>query len=208
MTHSTYMKEQGFTLVELIVAISIFAIIGVGTISLIAAVFTDSQRQGRSLANADQSRKLANQIMQELRNATSGSNGAYAIATANAQELSFYTNADGGTDIEKVRYYVQNGALLRGVVKQSGTPPVYTGAETSRVVQNDVANGSNAIFLYYNDAFDDNTDVPLTQPVNIAHVTYIRITLDVLKRTTNNQTSKFTVNAGAALRTVKTNLGD
>ena len=203
-----HMKEQGFTLVELIVAISIFAIIATGIIGLVGAVFTDSQRQGRSLANADQTRKLTNQIMQELRNSTSGSNGAYAIATANAQELSFYTNADGGTDIEKVRYFVQNGALRRGVVKQSGSPPVYTGAETSRVVQNDVANGANAIFLYYNDTFDDNTDTPLTQPVNIAQVTYIRMSLDVLKKTTNSGTSKFTVNAGAALRSVKTNLGD
>lgn len=202
------MSEQGFTLIELIVAIAIFVILSVGIITLVSSVFVGSNRQGASLANADQTRKLGNQLRQELRNAVTASNGAYAIATANAQELTFYSNVDGGTDIERVRYYLSNGKLMRGIVKQSGNPPVYTGTETSTVVQNDVANGANPIFYYYDSDYDDNTDTALTQPVNIAQVTYIRLDIQVLKRTTASSTTSFTVSAGTALRSLKTNLGD
>lgn len=204
----TKQLQNGFTLIEIVVVVAIFTILALGVMGLVGSVFIDSTRQGTALANADQTRKLSNQIMQELRNSTSGSNGAYAIATTNDQELTFYGNVDGGTDIERVRYFLQNGKLMRGVVKQSGSPPVYTGAETSRAVQNDVANGATPIFYYYNNTFDDSTDVALTQPVNIAQVTYIRMNIIVLKKTSTSTTNTFTVSAGAALRSLKTNLGD
>lgn len=202
------MKEQGFTLIELIVAVAIFAILSFGVIGLVASVFTDSTRQGRSLANADQTRKLSNRLMQELRNATTANNGAYPIATADDQELTFYSNVDSDADIERVRYYVSNNSLYRGVVQPSGSPAVYTGTESSSVVQNDVANGTNPIFYYYDESYDDSSDSALTQPVNIAQITYIRMDIEVLKRTSTSLTDKFSVNAGTALRSLKTNLGD
>lgn len=204
--HSSY--EQGFTLVELIVAIGIFVILSFGVIGLIGSTFIDATRQGTSIANADQTRRLANRIAQELRNTVTASNGAYSIATADAQQLTFFSNVDGGTDIERVRYYLSNGKLYRGIVKQSGSPVGYTGAEVSTVVQNDVANGTTPLFYYYDENFDDSTDVPLTQPVSIATVTYIQLNILVYKKTTITTTPYFTVSSGVALRSLKSNLGD
>ena len=202
------LTEHGFTLVELVVTIGIFSILSVGVITLVANTFMDATSQGTSIANADQTRRLAKQVTQELRNAVTASNGAYPIATANAQELTFYCNVDGGTDIERVRYYLSSGKLRRGIVKQSGSPAVYTGTEVSTVVQNDVANGGTPIFYYYDENFDDSTDTALTQPVNIATVTYIKLNIFVYKKTSVTATPYYTVTSGAALRSLKTNLGD
>ncbi len=202
-------NQIGFTLIELVVTISIFSIVSVGLIILVGDVYSQATKHGSSIANADQTRRLSNQMMQELRNSVSASNGAYAIAIADAQQLAFYANVDGGTDIERVRYYLSGGKLYRGIVKQAGNPVNYNGTEISKVVQNDVANnGSTPLFYYFNENFDDNTDSALTQPVNIALVTYIKLNIQVLKRTSKSTTSSFTVYAGAALRSLKTNLGD
>lgn len=202
-------NQKGFTIIEIVVAVSIFSIVSVGLMYLVGVVFTQATKNGSSIANADQTRKLSYQIMQELRNAITASNGAYSIATVSDQQLSFYANVDGGTDIEKVRYYLSNGKLYRGIIKQSSSPINYNGTETSTVVQNDVANSATTpLFYYYDENFDDNIDNPLTQPVNIANVTYIKLNIEVLKRNGLSVTAKYTVNAGAALRSLKTNLGD
>lgn len=208
------MKKQnsqlGFTLVEIVVAVAIFTVLSIGVIALVNTVFLGSIKQGTSLANADQTRKLAKNITQELRNAVSGSDGAFALANTGSQDLMFYSNVDGGTDIERVHYYLSGGKMYRGILKQSGNPPAYTGSETARVVQDFVANsGSTPLFYYYNNSYDDITDTPLTQPVNIAQVSYIKLNVQVYKKTgLSNSTSYFTVNTGAALRSLKTNLGN
>lgn len=206
---TNYLKsELGFTLIETLAAIAIFAIIATGVIFLIGNTFTGATRQSTSIANADQSRRLSRQISQELRNAVTASNGAYPIATANAQELTFYSNVDGGTDIERVRYYLSNGQMYRGIVKPTGSPAVYTGTETSTVVQKYVANGATPLFYYYDENFDDSTDTAMTQPVNIAQVTYIKLNLLVYLRTSVSSNAYYTITTGMALRSLKSNLGD
>ncbi|HEX3095846.1 MAG TPA: prepilin-type N-terminal cleavage/methylation domain-containing protein [Patescibacteria group bacterium] len=199
--------QSGFTLVEMVVAISIFTVVSVGLMYLVGVVFSQASKSGNTIADADQTRRLSNNIMQELRNAITASNGAYAIDTAGDQQLIFYSNVDGGTDIERVRYYLSNGKLYKGIIKQSGSPVNYNGTETSTLVQNDIANnGSTPLFYYYDNTFDDNTDNPLTQPVNIANVTYIKLNIQVFKKGTANATGYYTVNSGAAIRSLKTNL--
>lgn len=201
--------QKGFTIIEIVVAISIFSIVSIGLMYLVGVVFTQATKSGNTIADADQTRRLSNNIMQELRNAVTGSNGAYPLSIASDQQLQFYSNVDGGTDIERVRYYLSGGKLYRGIVKQSGSPANYNGTEVSRVVQDNVANnGSTPLFYYYDENFDDNVDTALTQPVNVAVVTYIKLNIEVLKKNGLSSSAKYTVNAGAALRSLKTNLGD
>ncbi len=204
-----YYFQTGFTLIEIVVTISIFVILSMGIMGLVGTVLRDSNRQGSSIANADQSRKLVAQITKELRNAVTGDNGAYAVGTVNNQELVFYSDIDSDTGVERVRYYLSSGKLYRGVIEPTGSPVGYSGAESSRVVQNDVANNaSTPIFYYYNNLYDDIVDNPLTQPVNNAQVTYIKVNLQIFKKTTADPNGYFTVSSGTALRSLKTNLGN
>ena len=139
--------QAGFTLIELLVSIAIFSVLMLGVVSLFSNVFTVNRQQGGLLADQDQARKVSFQIMAELRNAITSNVGAYPIDTAGDQQLIFYTNVNGGTQIERIRYYIQNNTLYRGTVTPTGSPLSYNVAsEVVTTVQKNVAAGATPIF--------------------------------------------------------------
>ncbi len=205
-------NNQGFTLIELIVSVAIFSVLSLGVIALVSSVFTGSNQQAALLADSDQARKLSFRMSDELRNATTANTGAYALDTTAAQQLTFYSNIDSDANIERLRYYVQNGKLYRGVLEPSGSPVVtYNPAnEVSAIVQNNLGNGATPLFYYYNDTYDGTqaTATPLTQPVNVTAVRFVRLNLMVFNKAGVANTNTYTVTAGAAIRNLKTNLGN
>lgn len=197
----------GFTLVEMIVAVAVFAVLALGVISLVSNVFSVNLQQGGLLSDADQARKLAFQITQETRSAVTSATGAYALDTAGAQNLVFYSQSDNAPDIEKIRYFFQNNKLYKGVIKPTGTPPVYNaGSEVVRVVQNNLANGVNPIFYYYDGSYNGVVDNFLQQPVSVTAVKYVKVNIQVFNKAGVKNTNIYAVTAGGTVRSLKVNL--
>lgn len=207
--HFSFLSKKGFTLIETIVAIFAFAIIVLGMISLFSQVFIGSQKQGGILADADTARKTAFGIINELRNAQIGQNGAYALETADNQQIVYYSNADRDSSIERVRYYLQNQNLYRGVVEYNGSGYPTT-TEISRIVQRNVANSSTTpLFYYYGGEYvGSSTQTSLTQPVTITSVKYVRLNLQIFNKAGITNNNFYTITAGGAIRNLKTNLGN
>lgn len=200
---------SGFTLIELIVAISGFALVGAGIIALVSNVLLSSNQQGGLLSDSDQARRLSAQIMQELRNSVNSSTGAYPIDTAADQSLIFYSNIDGGIDIERVRYYVQNGKLYKGVLKPTGNPLVYNVAnEASVAVQSNIANASAPLFYYYDGTYTGNTENFLSQPVNVTNVRFVKLSIKIYNKAGVKNTNTYTISASGSVRNLKDNLGN
>lgn len=201
-------KQQGFTIIEVMVSVLIFTLLALGIIQLVSSMVSTGNKTTTFATSSDQARKLSFQIMNELRNAVTASTGSYALNLANDQELIFFSNVDGGTDIERVRYYLSNEKLYRGVVKASGNPLIYNlGSETTAVVQNDVANGGIPLFYYYADTYDGSGNF-LAQPVNITQVKFIELNLQVYNKGGVTNTNYYTITAGGSIRSLKTNLGN
>jgi prepilin-type N-terminal cleavage/methylation domain-containing protein len=198
--------KKGFTLVEVIVTIFVFSLLAVGLVALISNMFTNSNKQSLLLSGSDQARKVANGFTNEMRNATTGNTGAYSIGQADNQTLVFYSNIDNAPDIERIRYFVQSGTLRKGVTKYSGG--TYNPAnETLTLIQNDLGNGATPVFYYYDGNYDGTTETPLTQPVNLNQIKYVKINLMIINRGGQTNSRTYTVTAGAAVRNLKTNLG-
>lgn len=198
----------GFTLIEVVVVIGIFGLISGGVITLVSSVFVQSSKQGESIADTDQARKLSNKLTQELRNAVYGENGAYPLNSAGNQEIIFFSNVDSDDEVERVRYYLQSGALYKGIVQPTGSPYTYNPAQEVAVkVQSSVANNSTPLFYYYNDSYDGITGTALTQPVNVAQVNFIKLNL-ILSNKAASSNVTYTVTGGSSIRNLKTNLGD
>ena len=201
-------EERGFTLIEVMISIVVFTLIGLSIVALVSNIIGTSNKQGILSANADQARKLSFSLMNELRNATTSSTGAYALDTASDQQLIYYSNVDGGTDIERIRYYVAGGKLYRGVVKPTGSPLVYNiGTETSRVVQENLANGATPVFYYFADTYS-GSQAALTQPVNVTQAKFIRLNLQIYNKGGVKNTNYYTITASGTIRNLKTNLGN
>lgn len=200
-------RPSGFTLIEVVMTIAIFTAIAYGLIALISNVFTNANQQGSLLTGSDQARRVAFTLTSELRNATYGANGAYSLGQTDNQQLVFYSNIDNQSDIEKVRYYVQNAKLYKGVTKPTGS--TYNPAqEAVAAVVDDLGNAAAPVFYYYDGTYNGNTDNFLTQPVNINQVKFIRLNLMVLKKGGVVNTTTYTVTAGSTVRQLKDNLGN
>ncbi|MEO8065839.1 MAG: prepilin-type N-terminal cleavage/methylation domain-containing protein [Candidatus Doudnabacteria bacterium] len=200
-------KPNGFTLIEVVISVAVFSIIAMGIVALVSSVLVNSTQAGSLLANNDSARRAVFGIMQELRNAATSSVGAYALESAGAQQLIFYTNSAGS--INRVRYFLQSGALKKGVTIPTGSPLIYNlAAETVTEVQKDVANGANPIFYYYDGTYDGNTNNFLIQPVNVTAVTFVKMNLTIYKRINSASTATYTETASGAIRNLKTNLAN
>ncbi|MEJ0021477.1 MAG: prepilin-type N-terminal cleavage/methylation domain-containing protein [Candidatus Doudnabacteria bacterium] len=98
-------QEKGFTLIEVMISVAIFSIIAYGIVALVSSVLVNSSLQGSLLANNDSARRVAFTLIQELRDATTSDTGGYALESATAQQLIFYTNAAGS--VNRIRYFLQ-----------------------------------------------------------------------------------------------------
>lgn len=201
MSRINFKKKSGFTLIEVIVSVTIFSLIIGGVVFLVADIFNQSGFQSKVLDNNDQARKVASTFTNEVRAAVPSANGAFPIESAGTQQLIFYTQT--ATTINRTRYYLLNGKLYKGVTVPTGNPPVYNvNNEVNTVVQNAMATGvTDTIFSYYNGSGN-----VLTQPVNVTQIRNISISIKVYLQGSRNNINTYTVTSSGTIRNLKDNL--
>ncbi len=208
MLKTTLKTQQGFTLIEIMVSITVFTMLGLGVVMLISNAISSTNKVGVLSANADQARKISFKMMNELRNAVTSSTGTYALSSADDQAITFYTNIDTDAAVERIRYYIDDGKLYRGLLKPTGSPLAYVaGNETLEVVQDNVANGATPLFYYFDDSYD-GTGSALTSPVTVTQVKLVRLNLLITNVAGVENTNFFTVTASGAIRSLKDNLAE
>jgi prepilin-type N-terminal cleavage/methylation domain-containing protein len=218
MMHILYTKrntkkyQSAFTLIETLLVIAVFTILAFGVNTLVSYMFMNSINRTNSLGNIDTAGIVATNFINEIRDASVGNDGGYPLNQASTTQIIFYTNYGQSAGIlAKIRYFISGTTLKKGVTIPTGTPLAYNSAqEKISTVQNGlVSTSTTAIFYYYDGNYSGSTSTPpLTQPVNVTQVKYILMTLTILKKDTNLSTSTFIVNAGASVRSLKTNLGN
>jgi len=203
------MNNKGFTIIELIVVIAVASILMILVSNMLLSVLSGSNQQFLAMTNVDQAVNISTKFINDLRNATNGVDGSFPLYLADANQIIFYSNVGAtGNASNRIRYYLSGTTLYRGVVVPTGTPLTYNlASEVVKPVQIDVSNGANPIFTYFNGDYS-GIESPLTQPVNINNVKYIKMTLIILKNTVKDSNSTFSVSAGGVIRNLKTNLGN
>ena len=199
------MSLKGFTLIELIIAVAIFSALIIVVASLLISVMQNPQSQMTAMDNIDRARFVSSQFANEIRSAAYGS---YPLIEAENSEIIFYSpvGASAG-NINRIRYYISGSTAYKGVIVPING--IYnTNSEVVTPLFINLSNGSDPLFYYYDGSYGSSGSSPLSQPVNVNQVKFVKINLIVPRQITAQDTSTFSLNVGAAIRVLKNNLSD
>ncbi len=209
-THRHVKVSQGVTLVELIVGVAIFSLIGLGLIFFQRTVVWTTKTAQTNLVVQQQVRRTLNTFSDELRSAKPSASGAYAIESAGTSSIVFFSNIDTATDTERVRYFLATSStstlydvIKRGIIKPTGT--TYNSAnESISTIATNIKNTSSTPLLTYFDEGYAGTSTALALPVNISAIRHVQMNI-IIQEYVGRGTSTQAYTTRASVRNLKEN---
>ncbi|MBI2054271.1 MAG: hypothetical protein HYT36_02975 [Candidatus Staskawiczbacteria bacterium] len=195
----------GFTVIESIIVVFILGLVGIIVWAFQSNVFSLGNIVSGNIASQEETRNLFKTMTSEIRSAQPSDLGGYPIFQANTDSFIFYSDIDSDGLKERIRYFLADGILKRGVIKPSGNPLAYNiGDEQITEVVRNISNGATAIFDYYDTNYDGSTP-PLAQPVNISEIRLVKITV-MVDSNAANLPEPVTFTTQVSMRNLKDNL--
>ncbi len=199
--------QSGLTLIEILVSIAVGSILIFAIFNLQVSI-ADSQLAISSNSQAYNEANIAIQaVSRELRNARPAATGAYPLELADDQQIIFYANIDDDPEPEKIRYFLQDNKLNRGVIDPTGSPLTYSaGSEKITLVIDYIVNDGTPLFTYYNGNWPaDTTNNPLPAPARLLDTKLVTIALTINPRPDRLEGAYY-LESSAQIRNLKTNL--
>jgi type II secretory pathway pseudopilin PulG len=194
-------QQKGISAVEVLVAMSIVIAISVSIGIFQSDIFKKSRTNQSRILASDDARLTLRRFLEETRNASPASNGAYPVLTAQKNAFTFYADTDNDGLKERFRYYLESGSLKKATLKPTGSPAVYTGTEKVFIMVHSIASTSAGIFTYY-----DTTDTAIAEPVTPASIRSVQLSLPVIITGPNSVgTTTVTLQSRGTLRNLKDN---
>lgn len=170
-------SEQGFTLIEVLVASAILVILAFGFLAMQYIIGQNQVSVWRDYLSIESANSILSNIAKELRDARQSSTGTYLLEIADDDEIVFYSDIDYDGDIERVHYVLSGNVLTKGIVEPTGEPVSYPlESEKTRIITDIVRNEDNKIFFYFNSDWPQDTiNNPLTQDTRISDTVQMKI---------------------------------
>jgi prepilin-type N-terminal cleavage/methylation domain-containing protein len=192
----------GFTLLEIIVVISIFLMLAIMSSDYIIQGFRTTAfgyEQDEAVQNG---RKVINSLIKEIREAAQSDRGDYLLDAVEEQNFSFYSNIDSDNNTEKVRYFLDNGVLKRGVIEPAGDPLDYLPAdETVSEIAQYINNQAEPMFAYY----DTNYNLIANPSANKHDIRLVKVFLKI-NVTPERAPNDYIIQMDIQIRNLKDNL--
>ncbi len=200
------MNTKGFTLVEMVVVIGIFGIMAVLISNFQRDIYNNNKYSQDSLSSAQDARTILRVMVKELRTASPGNDGSFAIAQAATNTVTFFSDTDGDGIKDKIRYFIATTTLKKGLVKPTGNPLTYSSAnETLSILASDIKNSTSSPMFEYFDNTYAGTSSPMTQPVTVTNIHLVKINL-MIDADPNKSPVIRTYTSQVNLRNLKDNL--
>lgn len=175
--------QHGLTLVETLVALTIFTIGMTATVLIFSRTIQNkaySLEMGKSSFVVSRS---VGDLTQYLRRARQSDNGSYPIVSADKNDLVLYSDYNKDNVTERIHVYLLNGRVYLGIRNPSTTfPKTYAnGDETTVELAKQIVNtSSDPMFSYYNKDYpQDIINNPVATPADISEIRLIKIFLKI-----------------------------
>ena len=147
-------NPRAFTLIEMLVVISITGFVGIALNSMIVSFYRNNAYLLQETSAIDSAHRGLSTSFIDLREASYGDDGSYPLLSVATSSITFFSDIDGDGSVEKIHLYLQNGTFYRGVTDSTSTPPTYVAQkEATTTIATFVRNGtSTPLFRYYDDA--------------------------------------------------------
>ena len=207
MGHFNTDFKQGFSLLEVIMAIFVFSLIIVALSLFILKSYRANYFIFEQIAAIEEARKGIETMVKEIREAREGEDGSYPIIQAGDSQFIFYSDINKDASVERVRYFLDGTTLKKGVVEPSGDPLQYVlSNEVVTALSAYIRNDAFPVFTYYNgDWPGDTVNNPLPTltrltDTKLMHV-YLKVNVDP-----NRPPNDFELESDSQVRNLKTNL--
>jgi len=175
-------RQAGFTLLELILATFLMSVLMVVLYRIWISYLEEYIRWYSQAENVEFVQRGLREVTDVLRGTRDAEDGAWALAVAEDFEIAVFSDYDGDLVAERVRYFVEDGQLKRGVVEPSGDPVIYELAnEKVIIIGTGIINQANQpVFRYYNRYWpQDQDNNPLDSGQRLLNSRFVMVDLIV-----------------------------
>jgi prepilin-type N-terminal cleavage/methylation domain-containing protein len=192
--------DNGFTLIESMIAISLSLIILVAMYSLMDLMRTNQSSALTSHEITDEANRAMSFFTDSIRKAKASETGSFKIEKATGNELIYFSDYDSDGRVERIRFTKSNTIVYQATTKPSGTPVSYPIAnEKINIITNSLENGTHSIFTYYGTPQSaGQTGIILSEPVTLQNIRLIKMSLHIVP--SDKPTNSITLDSYGRLR--------
>jgi prepilin-type N-terminal cleavage/methylation domain-containing protein len=198
---------DGFTFLEVIIAVFVFSVIVAGVAAFSAYYLNNSAFSFEETQSIGLAQTGITQMIRDIREARTGEDGSWPIMEANDNEFIFFSDVTGDGLADRVRYFLNGTTLQKGVIQPTAVPVTYpTNTEKIYTIASYVNASSSAIFKYYNGNWPSDTiNNPLAPASRISDTRYVTVDIKIDIQP-NFSAQPFELTGGVGIRSMKDNL--
>jgi hypothetical protein len=162
-----FLSKKAFTLIELTFFMLIISFIIFSLILFILNISNFNVYLIFGLGKVNEIQLFLSEIKKELKSMELSNIGNYPIEEVSSTTIIFYSDLDNDGLVERIRYFLDQDKLKKGVVSPSGNPLRYdiTQEKTKTVVRDIYL--PNRIFTFYNENLNETYDIAKIRTVKV-----------------------------------------